>query len=185
MSAEIIDASFEKDEFFFGTTLNGTIIWSDSDPGPDSDIKENYFALGVLRIGQDRYDTMSPESHVEDLEVTAYNCSIGFCRKTYADSVVINGILRETKPLPHLFSPDNTLYYNAPLENCDMRPGRMVRLRAIREFRGLLNEADPQRLLANNTPRMEELFNNCPDIKAISLDTSSYITSIPDTWAIA
>lgn len=40
-----------------------------------------------------------------------------------------------------------------------------------------MTETDPQMLLANDTTRMQQLFLKCSDIREISINTGSYVTS--------
>lgn len=118
---------------------------------------------------------MSGHSKLEDLDVSSYECSFDFCRKTYAETTGVNGVLREPKPVHHPFSLDRTLSYQVNLTSCDMWPGEEARTRTQRRYR-VLGEANSP----NKAARLEELFKVCPDIKAISRDTGTYITSMEE-----
>lgn len=155
-----------------GTTLNATR------PGIASVTTDsNNYNITILRIGQDQYNAMSRHSKLEELDVSLYDCSFSFCRKTYAETTVVNGVLREPTPVQHQFLLNQTLNFQVSLKSCDMWPGEEARLMTLRPFRVFLGEANSP----DNTAHIEELFKVCPDIKAISKNTSSYITTNYET----
>lgn len=171
LSAEVI---VQPEVQTVGTTTNATI--PEYTEGV-SDTDTNNSSIIILRIGQDQYNAMSNHSKLEDLDVTSHECSFSFCRKTYAETTVVNGALRETVPVQYPFSLKRTLYFDVPLVSCDMWPGEEGRPSTHRTFRVFSGENDSPK----NTAHIEDSFKVCPDIKAIRKDTSSYITSLYET----
>lgn len=176
LSAEVAVKNLEGTQTI-GTTINAT---TPKYPERAADGDTNNHSINVLQIGQDQYNAMSKHAKLEDLDVTSHECSFSFCRKTYAETTMVNGVLRETVSVQHPFSLDQTVNYTAPLAGCDMRPGEEVRMSTSRVFRVFSGQADSP----YNATQVEELFSGCPDIKAISKDTGSYHTSIYETGLV-
>lgn len=132
--------------------------------------------LGILRMDQERYKHVHDRSDIDDLIPNAYDCWFTWCKHGAKRATATPQSRMASCRIKRSLSLLVTEYaHTHEALDCVGKGDWDLLFKVYQDIR------NPQQVAANNTNLMKDSLAECPDVRAVSAKTSSYIVTTLDS----